>query len=64
MEGCSDFSLDIEADIGDIVRRVAAADDGNLELGAAEAHQLVFPGSQDLWESFMRDTLAGEFLSF
>ncbi|RSL55030.1 hypothetical protein CEP51_014611 [Fusarium floridanum] len=63
LEGCSGFSLDIEADIGDIVRRVAAADDGNLEPSAAEAHQVVFPGSQDPWENFMRDTLAGEFLS-
>ncbi|RSM02933.1 hypothetical protein CDV31_010674 [Fusarium ambrosium] len=63
LEGRSDFSLDIEADIGDIVRRVAAADDGNLEPSAAEAHQVVFPGSQDPWENFMRDTLGGQFLS-
>ncbi|RSL39977.1 hypothetical protein CEP53_013674 [Fusarium sp. AF-6] len=63
LEGRSDFSLDIEADIGDIVRRVAATDDGNLEPSAAEAHQVVFPGSQDPWENFMRDTLGGEFLS-
>ncbi|KAJ3526429.1 hypothetical protein NM208_g11195 [Fusarium decemcellulare] len=57
LEGCSDHSLDIEADIGDIVRRVATTDDGSLELSAAEAHQVVFPGSQDFWENIMRDTV-------
>ncbi|KAF5011701.1 hypothetical protein FDECE_2210 [Fusarium decemcellulare] len=45
LEDCSDHSLDIEADIGDIVRRVATTDDGSLELSAAEAHQVVFPGT-------------------
>ncbi|KAI1073163.1 hypothetical protein LB507_010763 [Fusarium sp. FIESC RH6] len=44
------FSVDIEADIGSTIRRVALADENSAE---AEGYQIVFPYGQELWESLM-----------
>nr|RBQ93943.1 hypothetical protein FVER53263_13362 [Fusarium verticillioides] len=55
LERTSGFSSDIEADIGDTIRRVALADDDGVEASTGEGYQMVFPYGQDLWESLMRD---------
>ncbi|SCV39227.1 uncharacterized protein FFB14_07130 [Fusarium fujikuroi] len=60
LELTSRFSSDIEADIGDTIRRVALADDGGVEANSGEGYQMVFPYGQDLWESLMRDPTEGE----
>jgi hypothetical protein len=44
------FSVDIEADIGDTIRRVALADENSAE---AEGYQIVFPYGQELWGSLI-----------
>ncbi|KAH7120527.1 hypothetical protein EDB81DRAFT_891352 [Dactylonectria macrodidyma] len=62
LESRSEFSLDIEADIGDMIRRIAVTDKYGVDLTAVEAHEVVFPCGQDLWETFMRDSTMGDFL--
>ncbi|KAG5753148.1 hypothetical protein H9Q72_003819 [Fusarium xylarioides] len=62
LERTSGFSSDIEADIGDTIRRVALADDDGVEANLGEVYQMVFPYGQDLWESLMRDTTESELL--
>ncbi|KAF4456704.1 putative transcriptional regulatory protein PB24D3.01 [Fusarium austroafricanum] len=57
LERSSDFSVDVEADIGDTIRRVALADEDGVEVNPAEGYQIVFPYGQDLWESLMREPL-------
>lgn len=55
------FSSDLEADIGDTIRRVALADDDDgVEANPGEGYQMVFPYGQDLWESLMRDPTESE----
>jgi len=46
LEQSLQFSVDIEADIGDTIRRVALADENTAE---AEGYQIVFPYGQELW---------------
>ncbi|KAF5648939.1 hypothetical protein F52700_757 [Fusarium sp. NRRL 52700] len=55
LERISGFSSDIEADIGDTIRRVALADDDSVEANPGEGYHMGFPYGQDLWESLMRD---------
>ncbi|KAI0386743.1 hypothetical protein F5Y04DRAFT_242238 [Hypomontagnella monticulosa] len=55
-------SADIETDIGDIVRRVAAADGDCMDASAAEVHGIVFPYGQDVWGSFMENYASVDFL--
>ncbi|KAF5650662.1 transcriptional regulatory [Fusarium sp. NRRL 25303] len=62
LERTSKFSPDIEADIGDTIRRVALADDDGVEANPGEAYQMVFPYGQDLWESLMRDPTERELI--
>ncbi|KAF5547632.1 hypothetical protein FNAPI_8463 [Fusarium napiforme] len=62
LERTSDFSSDIEADIGDTIRRVALADEDGIEANLGEGYQMVFPYGQDLWESLMRDPTEGELI--
>ncbi|KAG7409084.1 putative transcription factor lepB [Fusarium oxysporum f. sp. rapae] len=62
LERTSGFSSDIEADIGDTIRRVALADDDGVEANPGEGYQMVFPYGQDLWESLMRDPAEGEMI--
>ncbi|KAF5263096.1 hypothetical protein FOXYS1_6151 [Fusarium oxysporum] len=62
LERTSGFSSDIEADIGDTIRRVALADDDGVEANPGEGYQMVFPYGQDLWESLMRDPTEGELI--
>ncbi|EMT71926.1 Putative transcriptional regulatory protein C11D3.07c [Fusarium odoratissimum] len=62
LERTSGFSSDIEADIGDTIRRVALADDDVVEANPGEGYQMVFPYGQDLWESLMRDPTEGELI--
>lgn len=62
LERTSGFSSDIEADIGDTIRRVALADDDGVEASTGEGYQMVFPYGQDLWESLMRDPTEGELM--
>ncbi|KAF5712843.1 transcriptional regulatory [Fusarium globosum] len=62
LERTSRFSSDIEADIGDTIRRVALADDDSAEVNPGEGYQMVFPYGQDLWESLMRDPTEGELI--
>ncbi|KAI1037730.1 hypothetical protein LB503_009635 [Fusarium chuoi] len=62
LERTSKFSSDIEADIGDAIRRVALADDDSTEANPGEGYQMVFPYGQDLWESLMRDPNEGEMM--
>ncbi|KAF5722722.1 hypothetical protein FMUND_2599 [Fusarium mundagurra] len=62
LERTSGFSSDIEADIGDTIRRVALADDDGVEANTGEGYQMVFPYGQDLWESLMRDPAEGELI--
>ncbi|KAF4954317.1 hypothetical protein FGADI_5340 [Fusarium gaditjirri] len=62
LERTSGFSSDIEADIGDTIRRVALADDDGVEANPGEAYQMAFPYGQDLWESLMRDPAEGEMI--
>ncbi|RBQ81865.1 hypothetical protein FVER14953_13362 [Fusarium verticillioides] len=62
LERTSGFSSDIEADIGDTIRRVALADDDGIEASTGEGYQMVFPYGQDLWESLMRDPTEGELM--
>ncbi|KAF4419929.1 hypothetical protein FACUT_11370 [Fusarium acutatum] len=59
LERTSGFSSDIEADIGDSIRRVALADDDGVEANPGEGYQMVFPCGQDLWESLMREPAEG-----
>ncbi|KAG9498132.1 hypothetical protein J7337_011027 [Fusarium musae] len=62
LERTSGFSSDIEADIGDTIRRVALVDDDGVEASTGEGYQMVFPCGQDLWESLMRDPTEGELM--
>ncbi|KAI8402411.1 hypothetical protein FOFC_17725 [Fusarium oxysporum] len=62
LERTSGFSSDIEADIGDTIRRVALAEDDGVEANPGEGYQMVFPYGQDLWESLMRDPTEGELM--
>ncbi|SCO91979.1 uncharacterized protein FRV6_16107 [Fusarium oxysporum] len=62
LERTSGFSSDIEADIGDTIRRVALAEDDGVEVNPGEGYQMVFPYGQDLWESLMRDPTEGELM--
>lgn len=62
LERTSKFSSDIEADIGDTIRRVALADDDGVEANPGEGYQMVFPYGQDLWESLMRDPTEAELI--
>lgn len=62
LERTSEFSSDIEADIGHTIRRVALADDDGVETNPGEGYQMVFPYGQDLWESLMRDPTEGELI--
>ncbi|KAF5591036.1 hypothetical protein FPANT_5769 [Fusarium pseudoanthophilum] len=62
LERTSGFSSDIEADIGDTIRRVALADEDGIEANLGEGYQMVFPYGQDLWESLMRDPTEGEMI--
>uniref|UniRef100_A0A0D2YDY2 Zn(2)-C6 fungal-type domain-containing protein n=1 Tax=Fusarium oxysporum (strain Fo5176) TaxID=660025 RepID=A0A0D2YDY2_FUSOF len=62
LERTSGFSSDIEADIGDTIRRVALAEDDGVEANPGEGYQMVFPYGQDLWESLMRDPTEGELI--
>ncbi|KAF5981876.1 hypothetical protein FCOIX_4015 [Fusarium coicis] len=62
LERTSGLSSDIEADIGDTIRRVALADDNGVEASAGEGYQMVFPYGQDLWESLMRNPTEGELM--
>ena len=50
LEQSLQFSVDIEADIGDTIRHVALADENSAE---AEGYQIVFPYGQELWESLI-----------
>ncbi|KAJ4111488.1 hypothetical protein NW768_011842 [Fusarium equiseti] len=50
LEQSLQFSVDIEADIGDTIRSVALADEDSAEV---EGYQIVFPYGQELWESLM-----------
>ncbi|KAF5679858.1 transcriptional regulatory [Fusarium denticulatum] len=62
LERTSGFSSDIEADIGDTIRRVALADEDGIKANLGEGHQMVFPYGQDLWESLMRDPTEDELM--
>ncbi|RKL19322.1 hypothetical protein BFJ68_g3596 [Fusarium oxysporum] len=62
LERTSGFSSDIEADIGDTIRRVALAEDDGVEANPGEGYQMVFPYGQDLWESLVRDPTEGELM--
>lgn len=61
LEQRSEYSVDPEADIGDMMRRFAVADDHGIDINAVEANQVVLPYGQEFWESFMGEPLAGEF---
>ncbi|KAF9770177.1 hypothetical protein IL306_012305 [Fusarium sp. DS 682] len=62
LERSSEYSVDIEADIGETIRSVALADEDGAEANTAEGYQMVFPYGQDLWESLMREPLGGDLL--
>lgn len=62
LERRSEDMVDIEADIGDIVRNVAVADGSCMDPNAAEAHEIVFPFGQDSWSSFMGNYTNEDFL--
>jgi hypothetical protein len=62
LERTSGFSSDIEADIGDTIRRVALADDDGVKASTGEGYQMDFPYGQDLWGSLMRDPTEGELM--
>lgn len=62
LEQRSGDSVDIETDIGDIVRRVAAADGDCADASVAGTHGIVFPYGQDVWGSFMENYANVDFL--
>ncbi|KAF4342085.1 hypothetical protein FBEOM_4016 [Fusarium beomiforme] len=62
LERSSEYSVDIEADIGEAIRSVALADDDGAEANPLEGYQMAFPYGQDLWESLMRGPFTSELL--
>lgn len=61
LEQSSQQSEDIEAAIGDTIRRVAS-DDGDKELRLPDMHQVVVPREMDMWQTFLDDSMAADFL--
>ncbi|KAJ3538103.1 hypothetical protein NM208_g6046 [Fusarium decemcellulare] len=62
LERSSEFSVDIEADIGDTIHRVALAEEDGVGVNPAESYQIVFPYGQDLWQSLMGVSLSDDLL--
>lgn len=61
LEECSEYSMDLEADIGDMVRRVAAADGEDIDIHTTASHQFGFPNGQGFWEAFIGEPPASDF---
>ncbi|RGP71684.1 transcriptional regulatory [Fusarium longipes] len=58
LEKSSEFSADVEADIGNAIRQVVLADENTAESNQTEGYQIVFPYGQDLWDSLMGESLS------
>ncbi|CAH0034068.1 unnamed protein product [Clonostachys rhizophaga] len=61
LEASSECSVDLEAEIGNLIRCVTVADENYLNMDAADPHHIIFPYSQDLWDSFINDAMASDF---
>ncbi|VUC32561.1 unnamed protein product [Clonostachys rosea] len=61
LEASGECSVDLEAEIGNLIRCVTVADENYLNMDAADPHQIIFPYSQDLWDSFINDVMASDF---
>jgi hypothetical protein len=62
LEKSSEFSADVEADIGNTIRQVVLADEDGAEANQTEGYQIVFPYWQDLWDSLMGEPLSNVLL--
>lgn len=60
LEESSERSEDIEAEIGNAIRCVAAEDGRIEDLNMSSIHQIVFP--QEIWQKFINDYTATEVL--